>query len=297
MCGVGCAREWKTSAAASRTASRKQRGPALASTRLCPPPFPPPSQVLAGLHAAAATGGRPAPKLLYTVPTGQNPTGCSISEARRARVYRACERYNLLLVEDDPYFYLQFPQGPGAAPGGGGRWACCFAQAVAVRLGAVGRTPRLRPRPAACVCAVAVPGLLGLRRSGSYLSLDTDGRVIRIDSFAKFLAPGGWVCVCGGGGVEGGCAGWRVWGAGWGASTAAVGTGLGAAAASWAGCSTFSLPLPRTDAVPPPAAASARLTVLACVRVCCRDAAGLGDGAPRHCGQDDDDHPGGWKAA
>lgn len=41
-------------------------------------------------------------------------------------------------------------------------------------------------------------GLNGLIAQGpqSYLSLDTDGRVIRIDSFAKFLAPGlrlGWV--------------------------------------------------------------------------------------------------------
>ena len=36
----------------------------------------------------------------------------------------------------------------------------------------------------------------GLARSGSYLQMDTDGRVIRVDSFAKFLAPGlrlGWV--------------------------------------------------------------------------------------------------------
>ena len=87
------------------------------SSNASPPHLPTPSQVLAELHAAAAApGGRPAPKLLYTVPTGQNPTGCSISAERRARVYRACVRYNLLLVEDDPYFYLQFPQGPGAAP-------------------------------------------------------------------------------------------------------------------------------------------------------------------------------------
>jgi hypothetical protein len=41
-----------------------------------------------------------------------------------------------------------------------------------------------------------VPGLHGLVRGGSYLSLDTEGRVIRVDSFAKFMAPGlrlGWV--------------------------------------------------------------------------------------------------------
>lgn len=39
-----------------------------------------------------------------------------------------------------------------------------------------------------------VPGLWNLGKS--YLSLDTDGRVVRLDSFAKFLAPGfrlGWL--------------------------------------------------------------------------------------------------------
>ena len=35
-----------------------------------------------------------------------------------------------------------------------------------------------------------MPGLHGLRGAGSYLSMDTDGRVIRVDSFAKFLMPG-----------------------------------------------------------------------------------------------------------
>ena len=48
----------------------------------------------------------------------------------------------MLILEDDPYFYLQF------APGGG--------------------APR---------------GLNGL--GASYLSMDADGRVIRLDSFAK----------------------------------------------------------------------------------------------------------------
>lgn len=45
--------------------------------------------------------------------------------------------------------------------------------------------------PTACSPrADAVPGLHSLRGAGSYLSMDTDGRVIRVDSFAKFLAPG-----------------------------------------------------------------------------------------------------------
>ena len=45
-----------------------------------------------------------------------------------------------------------------------------------------------------CPSAGEVPGLGNLGKS--YLSLDTDGRVVRLDSFAKFLAPGfrlGWL--------------------------------------------------------------------------------------------------------
>ena len=44
------------------------------------------------------------------------------------------------------------------------------------------------------VVAEEVPGLWNLGKS--YMSLDTDGRVVRLDSFAKFLAPGfrlGWL--------------------------------------------------------------------------------------------------------
>jgi DNA-binding transcriptional MocR family regulator len=50
--------------------------------------------LLAGLRAAvdAGTSAVPFPKLLYTVPTGQNPTGSTISLERRAAVYRLCQR-------------------------------------------------------------------------------------------------------------------------------------------------------------------------------------------------------------
>ena len=44
------------------------------------------------------------------------------------------------------------------------------------------------------LAAGEVPGLWNLGKS--YMSLDTDGRVVRLDSFAKFLAPGfrlGWL--------------------------------------------------------------------------------------------------------
>ena len=66
-------------------------------------------------------------------------------EARRREVYAACREHGVLILEDDPYFYLQFEPGGGA------------------------------PR--------------GLSRLGaSFLSMDVDGRVIRLDSFAKVQA-------------------------------------------------------------------------------------------------------------
>ncbi|HLP01219.1 MAG TPA: PLP-dependent aminotransferase family protein, partial [Opitutaceae bacterium] len=48
------------------------------------------------------------PKLFYTVPNFQNPSGLSYSAAKRAAVARLCAARPMLLVEDDPYGELRF---------------------------------------------------------------------------------------------------------------------------------------------------------------------------------------------
>ncbi|RUP51648.1 hypothetical protein BC936DRAFT_146781 [Jimgerdemannia flammicorona] len=48
------------------------------------------------------------PKILYTVPTGSNPTGVSAPLKRKREVYEIARRYNIIILEDDPYYYLQF---------------------------------------------------------------------------------------------------------------------------------------------------------------------------------------------
>ncbi|CAG0916910.1 unnamed protein product [Notodromas monacha] len=78
------------------------------------------------------------PKILYTCPSGGNPTGTSLTLARKKEIYGIAQEYNLLIIEDDPYYFLQFSD-------------------------------------------VLPP---------SFLSLDTDGRVVRLDSFSKILAAG-----------------------------------------------------------------------------------------------------------
>ena len=65
---------------------------------------------------------------------------------RRRQIYSICRKHDVIILEDDPYFYLQFSAS-----------------------------------------SVAPRGLQDL--GASYLSLDVDGRVIRLDSFSK-------VCVC-----------------------------------------------------------------------------------------------------
>ncbi len=49
-----------------------------------------------------AAGGR-TPKLFYTMPTLHNPTGITTSLARREAVVDLCDRYRILIVEDDAY--------------------------------------------------------------------------------------------------------------------------------------------------------------------------------------------------
>lgn len=104
------------------------------------------------------------PWLLYTIPTGQNPTGATQSEQRRHEIYKVAQKHDLYIIEDEPYYYLQMqpytgPSNPDAPP----------------------------PSSHEEFLHQLVP---------SYLSMDTDGRVMRLDSFSKVIAPGtrtGWI--------------------------------------------------------------------------------------------------------
>lgn len=48
------------------------------------------------------------PKLLYTIPTFQNPTGVTLTLERRKKIAALAEQYDLLVAEDDPYHSLRY---------------------------------------------------------------------------------------------------------------------------------------------------------------------------------------------
>jgi 2-aminoadipate transaminase len=52
------------------------------------------------------------PKFLYTVPTFQNPAGATLSLERRHQLVELAEKYDFLIVEDDPYGRLRFRHEP-----------------------------------------------------------------------------------------------------------------------------------------------------------------------------------------
>ncbi|MBT2288099.1 PLP-dependent aminotransferase family protein [Paenibacillus albidus] len=52
------------------------------------------------------------PKLIYTTPTFQNPSGVTMSMARRQRLLEIVRSYRCLLVEDDPFSDLYFHSPP-----------------------------------------------------------------------------------------------------------------------------------------------------------------------------------------
>lgn len=47
-------------------------------------------------------------KLLYLIPTFQNPTGVTISLEKRKRLLELAEKYNFFIIEDSPYFELRY---------------------------------------------------------------------------------------------------------------------------------------------------------------------------------------------
>lgn len=52
------------------------------------------------------------PKMVYLVPTFGNPSGATLSLARRRKVLELAARYQTLVVEDDPYGDLYFGEAP-----------------------------------------------------------------------------------------------------------------------------------------------------------------------------------------
>lgn len=118
---------------------------------------------------------------------GQNPTSGVLSLQRRRELYALCCKYDVIIVEDDPYWYLQFPtatavnstttRGPGNIS---------FNQDVPMFANA-------EPRPADWKSSgyAFLDSLVP-----SSVNIDTEGRVIRLDTFSKTVAPGcrlGWI--------------------------------------------------------------------------------------------------------
>uniref|UniRef100_A0A8C3WYG3 Kynurenine/alpha-aminoadipate aminotransferase, mitochondrial n=1 Tax=Catagonus wagneri TaxID=51154 RepID=A0A8C3WYG3_9CETA len=48
------------------------------------------------------------PKFLYTIPNGNNPAGTSLTSDRKKEIYELARKYDFLIIEDDPYYFLQF---------------------------------------------------------------------------------------------------------------------------------------------------------------------------------------------
>jgi len=55
------------------------------------------------------------PKFIYTVPTFQNPSGLTLSPARREKLVERAQRYNFLVIADEVYQLLAYTQTPPPA--------------------------------------------------------------------------------------------------------------------------------------------------------------------------------------
>ncbi|GAA5865835.1 hypothetical protein JCM1840_006268 [Sporobolomyces johnsonii] len=102
--------------------------------------------------------GKKKPRLLYIVPVGSNPTGSTMPAHRRQEIYNICVQHDVIICEDDPYYCLQYP------------------------------TYLLGDQPTSA--EASTPEEYKHSLSPSFLQFDYQGRVIRLDTFSKTLAPG-----------------------------------------------------------------------------------------------------------
>lgn len=167
---------------------------------------------------------------------GHNPTGIVLSVERKREIYAVCSKYDVIIVEDEPYWYLQFPSAATEEAKSRGQplpSATAQPSSERSRLATTGHThdvstahPVFFGSPTTTCAEAAVhpafstssakqhrrqqrskqPTTTTTRRSSGYpfldsltpsfLALDTDGRVVRLDTFSKTVAPGcrlGWI--------------------------------------------------------------------------------------------------------
>ncbi|KAK4104971.1 PLP-dependent transferase [Parathielavia hyrcaniae] len=120
------------------------------------------------------------PNLMYTVTLGHNPTGIVLSVERKKEIYDVCSKFDVIIVEDEPYWYLQFPSAAVEEAKSHGQ--------------PLPPAPQSPTQPTPTRSSSGYPFLDSL--TPSFLSLDTDGRVVRLDTFSKTVAPGcrlGWI--------------------------------------------------------------------------------------------------------
>ena len=67
---------------------------------------------LAATLAERERRGLPAPKLLYDVPEFHNPTGVTLTRARREQLVELASRHGMVVLEDDPYRRIRFSGEP-----------------------------------------------------------------------------------------------------------------------------------------------------------------------------------------
>ncbi len=70
------------------------------------------TDALEAMLADRAAQDQTSPRLLYTVPTFQNPTGRLMSDDRRDALVRLARRHGIVIIEDDPYGELYFHDPP-----------------------------------------------------------------------------------------------------------------------------------------------------------------------------------------
>jgi 2-aminoadipate transaminase len=68
------------------------------------------------VESLAEVARRVRPKLLYTIPNFQNPSGRLMAQRRRDDVLRVAEEHDFVVIEDDPYGELVYVDGADTTP-------------------------------------------------------------------------------------------------------------------------------------------------------------------------------------